>query len=59
VRVLGVCGDDAAEGLDLEGFLLLGVPPLTHLPAAARWTVFLDGLIIGDSQIGCHLQVID
>jgi len=31
VRILGVGGDDAAEGLDLEGLLLLGVPPLAHL----------------------------
>ena len=31
VRVLGVGGDGAAEGLDLGGLLLLGVPPLAHL----------------------------
>lgn len=31
VRILGVGGNDAAEGLDLEGRLLLSVPPLAHL----------------------------
>ena len=38
VRVLGVGGDDAAEGLDLEGLLLLGVPPLAHLSPEAAST---------------------
>jgi hypothetical protein len=40
VRVLGVGGDDAAEGLDLEGLLLLGVPPLAHLLRRRRGGLF-------------------
>lgn len=40
VRVLGVGGEDAAEGLDLEGLLLLGVPPLAHLLRRRRGGLF-------------------
>lgn len=45
MRVLGVGGDDAAEGLDLEGLLLLGVPPLAHLLRRRRGGLFFSGWV--------------
>jgi hypothetical protein len=47
VRVLEVGGDDTAEGFDLERRLLLGVPPLRHVPRRRRRGDFFQMELVG------------
>jgi hypothetical protein len=47
VCVLEVGGDDTAEGFDLERRLLLGVPPLRHVPRRRRRGDFFQMELVG------------